>query len=192
MTGTEHPLVTDYLATIEREASFLPAGRREELLADLREHLAVAVGEEQDPEAVRTALERLGSPSAIVAAAREEEPETAAAPVAPPEAPQSRSRSVLTAVLLGVSGIAALSSPFAGLAALVLGLGLLWTSAAWQRRTKAVATALTLAAPVTVGLSMLLLAARLGIVELLVLLAVSIALPATAAVRLLRAPARAA
>ncbi|MFF9852633.1 HAAS signaling domain-containing protein [Streptomyces litmocidini] len=190
MTGTAHPLVTDYLAAIEREASFLPAGRREELLADLREHLAVAIGEEQDPEAVRTALERLGSPSAIVAAAREEEPEAAAA--APSPAPQPRSRSVLTAVLLGVSGIAALSSPFAGLAALVLGLALLWTSAAWQRRTKAVATALTLAAPVTVGLSMLLLAARLGIVELLVLLAVSIALPATAAVRLLRAPARAA
>ncbi|MEU0400496.1 hypothetical protein ABZ318_09600 [Streptomyces sp. NPDC006197] len=190
MTGTAHPLVTDYLATIEREASFLPAGRREELLADLREHLAVAVGEEQDPEAVRTALERLGSPSAIVAAAREEEPEAAAPPAAPSPAPQPRSRSVLTAVLLGVSGIAALSSPFAGLAALVLGLGLLWTSAAWQRRTKVLATALTLAAPVTVFLGMLLLAARLGVVELLVLLAVSIALPATAAVRLLRAPAQ--
>ncbi|MFF0560666.1 HAAS signaling domain-containing protein [Streptomyces sp. NPDC004266] len=192
MTGTEHPLVTDYLATIEREASFLPAGRREELLADLREHLAVAVGEEQDPEAVRAALERLGSPSAIVAAARAEEPETTAVPAAPSAAPQPRSRSVLTAVLLGVSGLAALTSPFAGLAALALGLGLLWTSAAWQRRTKAVATALTLAAPVTVGLSMLLLAARLGMVELLILLAVSIALPATAAVRLLRAPAQAA
>ncbi|SED22611.1 hypothetical protein [Streptomyces sp. TLI_105] len=192
MTGTEHPLVTDYLATIEREASFLPAGRREELLADLREHLAVAVGEEQDPEAVRTALERLGSPSAIVAAAREEEPEAVTTPAAPSPSPQPRSRSVLTAVLLGVSGIAALTSPFAGLAALVLGLALLWTSTAWQRRTKAIATALTLAAPVTVGLAMLLLAARLGIVELLVLLAVSIALPATAAVRLLRAPAQAA
>ncbi|WP_051844865.1 HAAS signaling domain-containing protein [Streptomyces globisporus] len=192
MTGTEHPLVTDYLATIEREASFLPAGRREELLADLREHLAVAVGEEQDPEAVRTALERLGSPSAIVAAARAEEPETAAAPTAPSPTPQPRSRSVLTAVLLGVSGIATLASPFAGLAALALGLALLWTSAAWQQRTKVRATALSLAAPLAIGLGALLLAARLGPMELLVLLAVSIALPSAAAVRLLRTPARAA
>ncbi|MYV65578.1 hypothetical protein GT043_06415, partial [Streptomyces sp. SID2131] len=56
MTRTAHPLVTDYLAAVEREASFLPAGRREELLADLREHLDVAVGDERDPEAVRAAL----------------------------------------------------------------------------------------------------------------------------------------
>ncbi|MCZ0979884.1 hypothetical protein O1L60_15135 [Streptomyces diastatochromogenes] len=93
MTGTEHPLVTDYLATIEREASFLPAGRREELLADLREHLAVAVGDEEDPEAVRTALERLGSPSAIVAAARAEEPEARRRPSPPRRRSPGRGRS---------------------------------------------------------------------------------------------------
>ncbi|WP_017241187.1 HAAS signaling domain-containing protein [Streptomyces sp. SS] len=188
MTGTEHPLVTDYLTTIEREASFLPAGRREELLADLREHLAVAVGDEPDPETVRAALERLGSPSAIVAAARAEEPETLVTPAAPaaPEAQSRSSRTVATAVLLGASGVATLASAFAGLVALAVGLGLLWTSAAWDRSTKVLATALALATPVVVGLGAFLLAARLGPTELLVILAVAIALPATAAVRLLR------
>lgn len=189
MTGTEHPLVTDYLTTIEREASFLPAGRREELLADLREHLAVAVGDEPDPETVRAALERLGSPSAIVAAARAEEPETLVTPAAPAAAPEEQSRSsrtVATAVLLGVSGVAVLAFDFAGLVALAVGLGLLWTSAVWDRRTKVLATGLALATPVVALLAAFLLAARLGPTELLALLAVGIALPATAAVRLLR------
>ncbi|MFI1976619.1 HAAS signaling domain-containing protein [Streptomyces wedmorensis] len=197
MTGTEHPLVTDYLTTIEREASFLPAGRREELLADLREHLAVAVGDEPDPETVRAALERLGSPSAIVAAARAEEPETLVTPAAPavPAAPEAQSRSsrtVATAVLLGVSGVAILSFDFAGLVALAVGLGLLWTSAVWDRRTKVLATALALATPVVALLGAFLLAARLGPTELLVILALAVALPATAAVRLLRARPQAA
>ncbi|MFH8622525.1 DUF1700 domain-containing protein [Streptomyces vietnamensis] len=183
MTGTEHPLVTDYLATIEREASFLPAGRREELLADLREHLAVAVGDEQDAKTVRTALERLGSPTAIVAAAREEEPETAT--TAEPRT-QPRTRTVATAVLLGVSGIATLANPLVGLAVIAVGLGLLWTSGVWEQRTKTLATALTLGTSFAFLLGMFLLAARFGPTELLLLLAVGIALPATAAVRLFR------
>ncbi|WP_369144636.1 hypothetical protein [Streptomyces sp. R44] len=185
MTGTEHPLVTDYLATIEQEASFLPAGRREELLADLREHLAVAVGDEEDPQAVRAALERLGSPSAIVAAARAEEPETTAVP-APAKDPQPRSRTVTTAVLLGISGVATAVSPFVGVVVLVVGLVMLWTSTAWEQRTKVFATVLTVALPVLIILGMFLLAARVGPTELLVVLALGIALPATAAVRLLR------
>ncbi|MFD8210619.1 hypothetical protein ACFV2S_29975 [Streptomyces sp. NPDC059695] len=185
MTGTAHPLVTDYLATIEREASFLPPGRREELLADLREHLAVAVGDEEDPQAVRTALERLGSPSAIVAAARAEEPEAPAAAVAAPQ-PQPRTRTIVTAVLLGVSSLAVFADPLIGMAAIIAGLGLLWTSDAWDRATKGLATALTLAPLVVIALSFFLLAARLGIVELLVVLALGVTLPATAAVRLLR------
>ncbi|MFF0479313.1 HAAS signaling domain-containing protein [Streptomyces sp. NPDC004284] len=188
MTGTEHPLVTDYLATIEREASFLPAGRREELLADLREHLAVAVGDEEDPKAVRTALERLGSPAAIVAAARAEEPEApAAATTAVPKAQQNRTRTVVTAVLLGMTGFAGLAGSLPAVVALIVGLVLLWTSDAWDRGTKVLATALTLATPVVVALGGFLLAARFGPTELLVILAIGIALPATAAVRLLRA-----
>ncbi|MEU1225409.1 hypothetical protein [Streptomyces sp. NPDC005828] len=193
MTGTEHPLVTDYLATVEREASFLPAGRREELLADLREHLAVAVGEEQDPQAVRTALERLGSPAAIAAAARAEEPETAAAATtAVALKPPNRTRHTITAVLLGVTGFAGIAGSLPSAAALVVGLALLWTSDAWNRDTKVLATALTVATPVVVLLGAFLLSGRFGVMELLAVLAVGIALPATAAVRLLRALPKAA
>ncbi|MFE7599557.1 HAAS signaling domain-containing protein [Streptomyces sp. NPDC057494] len=185
MTGTEHPLVTDYLATIEREASFLPPGRREELLADLREHLAVAVGEEEDPEAVRAALERLGSASAIVAAARAEEPEAPVAAAADAPAPK-RTRNTVTAILLGFTGLAGLGGSLPAVAALIVGLALLWTSDAWDRATKVLATALTLATPVVVLLGAFLLSDRFGVMELLAILAVGIALPVTAAVRLLR------
>ncbi|MER7536177.1 hypothetical protein ABTX77_15525 [Streptomyces sp. NPDC097704] len=190
MTGTEHPLVTDYLSTVEREASFLPSGRREELLADLREHLAVAVGDEQDPQAVRTALERLGSPAAIAAAARAEEPE--AATVAVPPKTRPRTRNTVTAVLIGLSGFAGIAGSLPAVAALVVGLALLWTSDAWNRDTKVLATALTLATPVVVLLGAFLLSGRFGVMELLAVLAVGIALPATAAVRLLRALPKAA
>ncbi|MFC7929354.1 HAAS signaling domain-containing protein [Streptomyces cinereoruber] len=181
MTRTAHPLVTDYLATVEREASFLPAERREELLADLREHLDVAVGEERDPETVRAALDRLGSPAAIVAAARAEEPEAAAGPR---PGGGSKGRTTHTAVILGLTGVAGYVDPFLGLLVLILGLGLLWSSDVWTRSTKLLATALVVLAPlafVLFGVS-----GRMGPVEVLVLLAAGVALPVTAAVRLLR------
>ncbi|MFE7510384.1 HAAS signaling domain-containing protein [Streptomyces sp. NPDC057540] len=193
MTGTAHPLVTDYLATIEREASFLPPGRREELLADLREHLAVAVGDEEDPQAVRTALERLGSPSAIVAAARAEEPEApAAATTAVAPKPPKRTRNTVTAILLGFTGLAGIGGSLPAVAALIVGLVLLWTSDAWDRATKVLATALTLATPVVVLLGAFLLSGRFGVMELLAVLAVGITLPAATAVHLLRTQPKAA
>jgi hypothetical protein len=70
MTQTDE-LVAAYLARVERAASRLPAGRREELLGDLREHIEIAraeSGAESEAE-VRTILERLGDPESIVAAA---------------------------------------------------------------------------------------------------------------------------
>ncbi|MFK0215274.1 MULTISPECIES: HAAS signaling domain-containing protein [unclassified Streptomyces] len=194
MTGTAHPLVTDYLDTIEREASFLTPGRREELLADLREHLAVAVGDEEDPQAVRTALERLGSPSAIVAAARAEEPES---PVASGSATTAtatvpnRTRDTLTAVLIGVTGIAGVAGSAPSVLALIVSLFLLWTSDSWDRGTKALASALTVAPPVVVLISAFLLSG-FGVWELLTVLAVGVTLPVVAAVLLFRTRPKAA
>ncbi|GIE83175.1 hypothetical protein Aph02nite_91250 [Actinoplanes philippinensis] len=70
MTQTDE-LVAAYLARVERAASRLPAGRREELLGDLREHIEIARAESgAGTEAeVRTILDRLGDPESIVAAA---------------------------------------------------------------------------------------------------------------------------
>ncbi|WP_432088373.1 HAAS signaling domain-containing protein [Streptomyces sp. bgisy095] len=188
MTRTAHALVTDYLETVEREASFLPAGRREELLADLREHLDVAVGDERDPETVRAALDRLGSPAAIVAAARAEEPEVPAAPR--PEG-TSKSRTTHTAVVLGATGVAGYAHPLLGLAVLIAGLVMLWTSDAWERGTKVLATVLVALTPLALLLTFVLGGAgRIGVFELLALLVAGVVLPVTAAVRLIRAARR--
>ncbi|MEW5653953.1 hypothetical protein ABGT92_01235 [Streptomyces cinereoruber] len=74
--------------------------------------------------------------------------------------------------------------PFLGLLVLILGLGLLWSSDAWTRSTKLLATALVVLNPlafVLFGVS-----GRMGSIEVLVLLAAGVALPVAAAIRLIR------
>lgn len=70
------PLVEDYLRRLEAVASALPAYRRDELLAEIREHLAEALRQVPagDEAAVSSVLERLGSPEEIVAAAADPMP----------------------------------------------------------------------------------------------------------------------
>ncbi|GGX59872.1 HAAS signaling domain-containing protein [Streptomyces fructofermentans] len=60
--------VRDYLAAVGREASALPADRRQELLADLAEHIEVARAE-RPGAAIGGILAELGDPRAIVATA---------------------------------------------------------------------------------------------------------------------------
>ncbi|MEU4158906.1 hypothetical protein [Actinoplanes sp. NPDC026670] len=114
MTQTDE-LVAAYLARVERAASRLPAGRREELLGDLREHIEIAraeSGAESEAE-VRTILERLGDPESIVAAAdtQTDLPRVTApapypaAPAFPPAPPRPVSR---TALWVGISVVIAL------------------------------------------------------------------------------------
>lgn len=87
MTQTDE-LVAAYLARVERAASRLPAARREELLADLREHIEIVRAEsEAETEAqIRTILDRLGDPESIVAAA-DTQTDLPRVPLAPPTAP---------------------------------------------------------------------------------------------------------
>ncbi|MFG1684485.1 HAAS signaling domain-containing protein [Nonomuraea sp. NPDC049269] len=65
-------LVEDYLAEVARATAWLPAGRRDDLIADLREHIAVARAELHPPTAagIHTILDRLGEPAAIAEEAR--------------------------------------------------------------------------------------------------------------------------
>ncbi|MBW5485299.1 HAAS signaling domain-containing protein, partial [Streptomyces bambusae] len=80
MNATDHhPLVSAYLEAVARETADLPAERRAELLADLREHIAVSGAEGDDQ--VREVLARLGEPRTVAASALAEEP--AARPAAP-------------------------------------------------------------------------------------------------------------
>jgi hypothetical protein len=70
MTNTGlHPLAADYLNRLQAATNSLPADVAEELMTDLREHLDVALPPDASEIEVRTALDRLGSPAEVVAAA---------------------------------------------------------------------------------------------------------------------------
>jgi uncharacterized membrane protein len=65
------PLVDDYLRRLDAAASALPAYRRDELVSEIRDHLQEALSQTpaSDKAAVHNALERLGPPEEIAAAA---------------------------------------------------------------------------------------------------------------------------
>jgi hypothetical protein len=67
---TDDTLVRDYLAAVARETALLPAPARQELLADLGEHIEVALA--QRPDDVREILAEIGDPRAIAATAMQE------------------------------------------------------------------------------------------------------------------------
>ncbi|MXG30489.1 HAAS signaling domain-containing protein, partial [Streptomyces sp. YIM 132580] len=60
MKTDDNTLVREYLATVERESTALPAAARQELLADLSEHIEVARTER--PGDVRAILHEVGDP----------------------------------------------------------------------------------------------------------------------------------
>jgi uncharacterized membrane protein len=106
-------IVEDYLAAVARACAGLPASARVELMADLREHIAVARAEltEQTEAAVGAILQRLGEPATIAAEARASIPPVAVG-VAPGPIPMRRSSNapvaILAAVILVPIGIVAL------------------------------------------------------------------------------------
>ncbi|MDX3378209.1 hypothetical protein PV390_27795 [Streptomyces sp. ME02-6991-2A] len=65
---TSQDPVRDYLSAVEREASALPADRRQELLADLAEHIEVTRAERPDA-VIGEILAELGDPRTIAATA---------------------------------------------------------------------------------------------------------------------------
>ena len=135
MTGIEHPLVVEYLMQLRHEAVRLPREQADELIADIEAHLIDALDEHPTESQVREALDRLGSPSELVAAAG-----------APPEPtplpePQSRNRGRAeagAAILLVLSAVIFpvwyLSVPM-----WIIGLVLLVLSARWNLGQKLLA-----------------------------------------------------
>lgn len=83
MNAHTDPLIDDYLRRLDVAASALPAHRREELVSEIRDHLQEALRQAPagDEAAVRNALERLGTPEEIAAAAAD--PAPPGQPVAP-------------------------------------------------------------------------------------------------------------
>lgn len=93
-------LVADYLDRVRSAATGLPPERREELVADLRDHITAARAElaPETEAGVRTLLDRLGDPAAIVAEAMV----GAAAPVPVPPQRSNRTLVIVLSVLAAV------------------------------------------------------------------------------------------
>ncbi|RFU86959.1 hypothetical protein DY218_09780 [Streptomyces triticagri] len=108
---TDNSLVQDYLAAVEREASALSPAARQELLADLGEHIEVALAER--PGRTREIIEEMGDPRTIAATALQELGTAGAMPAPGADGRRRRSPAWLPVVLLGVSGV--LPSVVAGL-----------------------------------------------------------------------------
>lgn len=130
MGTTTDQLIEDYLRRLTDAAVVLPTAQSTELLAEIREHLDDASRRYGDDDAaVRTALDRLGEPEDIIAAARQEEdPVSAAGGPTPGTSPQGRRGTGLeiAAVLLLTAGSFV---PFVGWLA---GAVLLWVSGLWK------------------------------------------------------------
>jgi hypothetical protein len=114
-------LVDDYIDGLARAAQSLPAERREELLADVRSHVAES-GATTEAE-VRNVLERLGSAEEILAAYED-------APSTPPRAePRLRFQEYAALVLLPLGG-------FLFIVGWLVGVALLWASNRWRTGEK--------------------------------------------------------
>lgn len=123
----QHTLVADYLRRLDAESRRrLPADRAAELVEDLRAHLTEAVPPGATEAQVRTALERVGDPVAVV-----DEAAGAAAPPAAGTGTPASNRLEVAALICLVGSLVLF--PLVPLAALLLlaGLVLLLLSRRW-------------------------------------------------------------
>ncbi|GAA0674150.1 hypothetical protein GCM10010193_28720 [Kitasatospora atroaurantiaca] len=186
-----HPLVRAYLTSVEERTTALPDVRRQELLADLREHIEVALADSDtfDENSVRRVLDQLGTPGEIAAAALAEEPGNH--PV--PESSRHTSVTLCLIVMALPAALIPVIGPFLALAATVAALVRLWKSPQWVRREKRQATLLVLSPVVTVPALAVVLSVALGgltPITLMTALLAAMCLPVAAAIRLGRSAAR--
>ncbi|MFJ3697737.1 HAAS signaling domain-containing protein [Streptomyces sp. NPDC090052] len=111
---TDDTLVQDYIAAVERETSTLPPAARQELIADLNEHIQVALAER--PGSTREILHEIGDPRTIAATALQELGPTAGSQGSRPS--RRRSPAWLPIVLLIVANVLPYAGGFAFLAIL--------------------------------------------------------------------------
>jgi hypothetical protein len=124
-TSEADKLVQRYLARLDAALQGIDASRREEILADVREHIEQGRDELDTDDAVdvRALLNRVGDPAAIAA--------EAGAP-----SPDSRRWDVLAPWLI-------IFGPVASGLGWVAGIVILWTSPTWSQRDKVIATVLS-------------------------------------------------
>ncbi|MGF1342915.1 HAAS signaling domain-containing protein [Streptomyces flavovirens] len=157
--ATERALVERYLAAVGREASALPAQRRQELVADLAEHIEVALSER--PGEARDILGELGDPRTIATTALQEAGSAGPGPVAEIGAPEpaggsgtGRRRSP-DWVVVGLPVVAMLLGILVGALGLVLriiGVVVLCRSRHWDWNQKWVGVTVTAFLPTVIAL----------------------------------------
>ena len=180
-----HPLVRTYLASVDRETAVLSDDRRRDLVADLREHIESVLPQGADDATVQQALDQLGAPREIAAAAIAEEPGVNSLQ------PESNARTTLTL------GMMVLAAPFFW----VLGIGLvlavpaavrIWRSTAWTRRDKRLGSICALS-PLLVtpaAAAPFAFADGLGVAALIGTFLIAMVIPLAGAIRLGRSAAR--
>jgi uncharacterized membrane protein len=137
--AAERQLVSDYLGRLSAAGSVLPRARREDLVAEVREHIDEATRAEHaagnaGEAGVRNVLDRLGLPEEIARVAIEQEPPAAVDRPLPPPTPQATNlRDISTVLLLLFGGFLLGIGWFVGVA-------LLWSSTRWRTRDKWLAT----------------------------------------------------
>jgi hypothetical protein len=139
-------LVAEYLGRLDAALRDLPAARREELLEQVREHIATAraeLGDGASEAEIRTLLDRLGDPATIAAEAGER-------PTDGVEPTRARPgwREIAVLVLLPIGGIVI---PVIGW---FVGVALLWSSDQWPAHSKLIGTLVVpggLALPLALG-----------------------------------------
>jgi uncharacterized membrane protein len=116
-------LVDRYLRDLREDLRDLPRSRQNELVAEIEEHIDVALAEEpsQDESSVRNVLERLGDPADIASEARDR------MGIRPARA---GFRETAAVILLPIGGV--LIPLFGWIAGLIL----LWSSPVWTSRDK--------------------------------------------------------
>ena len=136
MSRTDLASITDeYLGRLDAAAWRLPADRRVELVAEVREHIDAAMAARPgDEAALRTVLDHLGAPEEIARAAVEQEPAAAMPPAPPQPTPQATQLRDISTVLLLMFGGFLLGIGW------VVGVALLWSSTRWRTRDKWLAT----------------------------------------------------
>ena len=127
--GTTHPLVTDYLTRLRQEMRRLPDDQARELVADIAEHLEVRLGDDPGEADVRNALDRLGSPTELVAAAG------GATVAVPRSGPRSRRVEIGAVVTLVAAELLFILVPLAALLWIV-GVVLLLLAQSWTGQQK--------------------------------------------------------
>ncbi|HEU0237542.1 MAG TPA: hypothetical protein VFR14_13980 [Candidatus Limnocylindrales bacterium] len=151
MTGDA--LVRAYLERLGTEARRLPAARRSELVEEIRGHIELALDEagSRDEATVRTALDRLGSPEAIVDA----EADSVNAPGPEDSGGAGRATQRWGAVEVAAALLLTLGMILLPVFGPLLGLGLVWMSSYWTIREKIVVTAVVLALLIVPALGLL-------------------------------------